>query len=119
MMTAYPSTNLLWVVAQPATASFNATPVGKEQQTMIYAQMVLTGATSPVGTLTLQASADGAYAAANWATVSANGTAQTIAVSANGVFSFNTPYLSARAFRVIWTFTSGTAGTWNFMYNIN
>lgn len=115
MMLSYPSTSLTWVVNQVATASFNAPTVGKEQQSIVFTQAVLAGATSPVGTLTLQVSADGT----NWSTLLVNGTAQTVAVSVNGVFNFNIPTLASKFFRVAWTFTSGTAGTFNFAYNMN
>lgn len=115
MMLSYSSTSLTWVSGQVATASFNAPTIAKEQQSIVFTQMVLAGATTPSGTLTLQCSADGT----NWSTLSVNGTAQTIAVSANGTFNFNIPTLASKFFRVAWTFTSGTAGTFTFAYNMN
>lgn len=115
MQASYPVTNLTYVVSQAANASFNAPQVPKEPYSGVFVQAVLAGATSPVGTLTFQVSAD----SVSWSTLSVQGTAQTIAVSANGTYNFNIPMvLASRFWRLAWTYTSGTAGTFNFMYNM-
>ena len=115
MISCYPNSNLTWVVSQAATASFQAPQVPKENETGVFAQIVLAGATSPSGTLAFQVSADGV----SWSTLSVQGSAQTIAVSSNGTYNFNIQQLFSRFFRITWTYTSGTAGTFNMMYNKN
>jgi hypothetical protein len=104
MQGSYPVSSTTYVVNQAIGANYSAPQVPKEVYSGVFVQMVITGGTTPTGTLSFQVSADGI----SWSNLSVQGNAQTIAVSNNGVFNFNEWSVVSRFWRVNWAFTSGT-----------